>query len=314
MKIALTGATGFLGGPVMRSLLLADHELSVLARNPAGLQLPRSVEVVQGDIADKQALTELVSNADGVVHMAGAIAAHSEADYFKVNFVGTRNVFEAAMAAGVKRFIYVSSLAARMPNISPYAASKRAAEDFLTSVKSDLEIVILRPCAVYGPRDKATLPLLAALQKRVSFLPGLAKGRFSLLHVDDFAQVVVSSVASSDTGLFEVDDMDGGHSWAELASINFKNSSLPQHIAYLPKPMVWLIALFAELGPLVTGRPGLLNREKVRELYHNDWVVHGKNWPRSNAIGLEVGLHETLNWYRSEGLLPRVALKNKSTP
>jgi nucleoside-diphosphate-sugar epimerase len=239
-----------------------------------------------------------------VVHVAGAISALSEADYFRVNSIGTRTLFEAAMAAGVKRFVYVSSLAARLPGISPYAASKRAAEDFLQSAKSDMSIVILRPSAIYGPGDKATFPLLAALQKRVALLPGKAKARFSLLHVADFAGVVADAANGTSKGLFEVDDMEGGHSWAELAALNLKQSGQPQHITFLPRPLVSLVAMGAEVGTFFTGQPGMVNRGKVRELYHEDWVVRGANWPRENAIGLAEGLGETLDWYRREGWLP----------
>jgi nucleoside-diphosphate-sugar epimerase len=155
--------------------------------------------------------------------------------------------------------------------------------------------------------------LLAALQKRIAVLPGRASARFSLIHVDDLAQVIVSAVSSNHVGLFELDDMEQGHSWANLAAINAENSGLPQHIIYLPKALAFLIAVFAEVGATILNLPEMLNREKVRELYHDDWVVRGENWPRSNAISLSMGLHETLKWYREQGLLPQLTQKNKST-
>ncbi len=304
MRIALTGATGFAGGPILKALLAAGHDMTVFVRRPRENQFSSNVKVVVGDLDDVAALQKFVLGADVVVHVAGAISAISEAEYFRVNYAGTKQLFEMAQAAGVKRFIYVSSLAARLPSISAYAASKRAAEDYLQSMSSKMAIIILRPSAIYGPGDKATLPLLAALQKRIALLPGKASARFSLVHVTDFAGVVADAVSSKTTGLFEIDDMAGGHSWAELATINLKLSGVPHHVAYLPKGLVSLVALGAEVRTFFTGLPGMVNRAKVRELYQEDWVVRGTPWFRSNPIGLQEGLAETLNWYRQEGWLP----------
>lgn len=310
-RIALTGATGFAGGPILKALLAAGHNATVLVRRPRENQFSSTVKVVVGGLDDLAALRDFVAGTDVVVHVAGAISAISEAEYFRVNFAGTKQLFEAAQAAGVKRFIYVSSLAARLPSISAYAASKRAAEDYLQSVPTKMKIVVLRPSAIYGPGDKATLPLLAALQKPVALLPGKASARFSLVHVADFASVVAEAIASKATGLFEIDDMAGGHSWAELAEINLKQSGTPQHVTYLPKILVSIVALGAEALTFFTGLPGMVNRAKVRELYHDDWVVQGRPWPRPSPIGLEKGLIETLSWYRQEGLLPPLKLADR---
>ena len=314
MHIAFTGATGFVGKPTLAALISAGHTVSILVRKPEGQNFPAGVKIIQGRLDDTQALAKLVQGAACVIHGAGAIAALSQAEFFKVNFTGTKNISEAAKSAAVKRLIYVSSLTARMPEISPYAASKRAAEDLLQSSRSDgMSVLILRPCAVYGPGDKATLPLLAALQKRGALIPGTAKSRFSLINVFDLAQIIADAVGSKKEGVVEVDDLAGGHSWAELAAISFSNSGLPKNITYLPKALVRMVAVSAEFYSIFTGLPCLINRSKMRELYHEDWVVRGTNWPRSSAIGLAQGLGETLDWYHREGWLPRVKAEAKST-
>lgn len=306
MRIALTGATGFVGRQVLLSLTAAGHDVSVLVRSKA-TKLPTPVRMVVGDLKNSAAVSSLVQGAEVVLHLAGAITAFTKEDYFRVNFDGTRKLFDAAVATGVKRFVYVSSLAARLPDVSPYAASKRAAEDFLLGIKADPDILILRPCAVYGPGDKATLPLLAALQSRVALLPGTATSKFSLIHVDDLATVILDAVQSSCTGIVEVDDLEAGHNWAELAEISLKNGGYPQHVTYLPKAVMQFVASAFEGVSFFTRRPGMINRAKVRELYTEDWVVKGPNWPRPKPISLSAGLNQTLNWYRKEGLLPRVS-------
>jgi nucleoside-diphosphate-sugar epimerase len=303
MRIALTGATGFVGSHVLAALFAAGHDISVLVRS-ADTKLNPAAKIIVGDLDNLSALASLVKNADVVLHVAGAITALTQADYFRINFSGTQHVFEAAKSAGVKRLVFVSSLAARLPAISPYAASKRAAEDFLSSVTSGPNILVLRPCAVYGPGDKATLPLLAALQKRVALLPATAASRFSLIHVDDLAGIIVEATKASTTGLLEIDDLSGGHDWAEMAALSFKSGGYPHHITYLPKWLMHLVALGFEGISFLTGRPGMINRAKVRELYTPDWVVKGANWPRLNAIPLSEGLNQTLDWYRKKDLLP----------
>ncbi len=302
-KVALTGATGFVGSAVVPALLASGFEISALVRKPKLGQFPEQVKLVKGDLENTKALADLVQGADCVVHVAGAISALSEAQFFKANLVGVKAIFQATEAAGIKRFIHISSLAARMPALSPYAASKRAGEDYLVAEKGDMAIVILRPSAIYGPGDKATLPLLAALQKSTAFIPGTAAARFSLLHVRDFAAVIAAAVTSDATGLFEIDDMSGGHTWAELAQVNVKISGLPKRLVYLPHSLLNIVALVVEAISFVRQKAGMISWAKLRELYYEDWVVQGQNWPRPNPISLAEGLGETLEWYRNHGWL-----------
>lgn len=302
-KVALTGATGFVGTAVLPLLVHAGYHVSVLVRQPTLGQFAPAVQVVKGDLADLQALRALVEGADCVIHVAGAISALSRNGFFEANHEGVKAIFAAAESAGVQRFVHVSSLAARMPSLSPYAASKRAGEDFLKASQSKMAITILRPSAIYGPGDKATLPLLAALQKKIALIPSTATARFSLLHVRDFAEVICAVAASDVTGSFEIDDMSGGHSWAELAALNVQTSDLPKTVTYLPQFLITAIACVAEVVSFVTRKPSMITRSKVRELYHDDWVVQGPNWPRLKPIGLAEGLLETLEWYRSHGWL-----------
>ena len=302
MRIALTGATGFAGKIILQELLLENHVIAALARNPTHLK-NTAITIVPGDLADKTALAELVKNAECVVHVAGAISAHNRAGYFKANLDGTKLLYEAAKSAGARRFVYVSSITAREPLLSHYAASKAAAEHFLLGQREGPEVLILRPSAIYGPGDKATLPLLKALQSNFAILPGRALSKFSLIHVKDFACVVAAAATSNAAGVLEVDDLSGGHTWADLVKFNRDIIGLPQKTAYAPKALAKTVAAGAELFAMFTLKPSITNRGKVAELYHTDWVARGTNWPRVNPIGLRQGYEETLNWYIHEGWL-----------
>ena len=303
-RIALTGASGFAGGPILTELLRAGHQVKVMVRRLRQGQFDSGVTVVKGDLDDQLALNALVADVDVVVHVAGAISALNANEYFRINFGGTRNVFNAAIAAGVKRFVNVSSITARNPELSAYAASKRAAEDFLETHKSEMEILTLRPSAIYGPGDKATLPLLAALQKTVAAVPGQETAQFSLVHVVDFARVVCAATLGKQAGVLEIDDMSGGHNWRELAALNRAISGKPNRLLFLPRSLVTGVAIASEIGTKFTGQSGMVNRGKVNELYHGDWVARGAGWPRDDVIGLAQGLAETVTWYRAQGWLP----------
>lgn len=302
MHIALTGATGFAGKLILQELLREKHTVKALARNPDALK-SNNAEIVPGDLADVTALAKLVESAQCVVHVAGAIKAQNRAGYFKANLDGTKLLYAASKNAGVARFIYISSITAREPLLSGYAASKAAAELFLGGQKHGPEVLILRPSAIYGPDDKATLPLLKGLQTRYAILPGRASAKFSLIHVQDFARVVASSISSPVSGMLEVDDLSGGHTWADLANINRDLTGMPQTTLFAPKAAAHAVASCAELFGLIARKPSMTNRGKVTELYHGDWVARGANWPRDNPIGLKQGYEDTLKWYIEHGWL-----------
>ncbi len=302
MQIALTGATGFAGKLILQELLREKHTVKALARNPNALK-NSNAEIVPGDLADTTALAKLVEGAQCVVHVAGAIIAHNRAGYFKANLDGTKLLYAASKNAGVARFIYISSITAREPLLSDYAASKAAAELFLGGQKNRPGVLILRPSAIYGPGDKATLPLLKGLQSRYAILPGRASSKFSLIHVQDFARVVASSISSPVAGMLEVDDLSGGHTWADLANINRDLTGMPQSTFFVPKAAAHAVASCAELFGLIARKPSITNRGKVTELYHGDWVARGANWPRDNPIGLKQGYEDTLKWYIEHGWL-----------
>jgi nucleoside-diphosphate-sugar epimerase len=303
MKIALTGATGFVGNFIVPELLAVKHKIKALARQPAAL-CNQGLEVIKGDLADETALAKLVENVDVVIHVAGAISERNRAGYFAANLAGTKRLYDASQKANCRRFIYVSSITAREPGLSHYAASKAAAEQFLLGQKGGPQVIIMRPSAIYGPGDRSTLPLLKTLQSHFAIVPGNAASRFSLIHARDFAQVVVSAAASNATGVLEVDDMAGGHTWQDLANANRAITGMPQKLIYAPKLLALTVATYAELVGSITTKPSITNRGKVTELYHQDWVARGQNWPRDNPIRLAEGLAETLRWYVEAGWLP----------
>ena len=305
--IAITGATGFVGTHLVDCLLGQGQSLRVLARNPDKVQASQ-VDVIKGDLTSSDALRGLCDGARIVIHCAGVVAACSRSEFDAVNVAGTEAVLRAASEAGVERFVHLSSLAAREPSVSDYSASKRAGEDLVAQTGGDLSWIALRPPAVYGPGDRATLPLIKQLTQRVAFVPGSGAGRASLIHVRDLA-AAIAHVALNDRlsgAVYELDDgKQGGYSWRELTQAAGDLDGRKVSCVFLPRSVVNVagaveVALAKRFKRTPQVTPG-----KVRELYHPDWVCRENllqeqsDWtPR---VGFAEGLRETASWYRQHG-------------
>ncbi|HEX5080278.1 MAG TPA: NAD-dependent epimerase/dehydratase family protein [Geminicoccaceae bacterium] len=309
--VAVTGATGFIGRHVVRRLR-ADWRVRILARRPPDpALLGPEVEAVQGQL-DDASLRRLLDGVDAVVHVAGLIKARTRDDFFRVNAEGIgRLAAVAAAAPRPPRLVLMSSLAAREPEISDYAASKLAGERALIAAGDALRWSILRPPAVYGPGDRATLFFFRCVRHGIGPLLGSADARLSLLHVADLADAVTALLADERAAglIAEIDDgrgMQGGYRWPEMveaaAAAFGRRARLLRIPITIPYGLAWLNRTLARAGytPMLT--PG-----KVRELYHPDWVCDaGPLMARTlwrPAVPLREGFAATVAWYRQHGWL-----------
>lgn len=301
----MTGATGFAGRHTLRALLQAGYQVRALVRDPSRAGLDAGAETVTGDLNNPAALAALVAGADAFVHVAGAIMALDRAGFFAVNEAGTQRLLHAAEEAGVSRLVHVSSLAAREPQLSPYAASKRAGETAVMASPLAGRAIIIRPPAVYGPGDKATLPLLKALTQRVSVFPSTPESRFSLIHVHDLAAILTEAVTSSRCGTVEVSDgRSAGYGWPDILAAAEQVTGIKVKALFLPRALPGLVGGVAETVAGWRGVPNIVSRGKIAELYHQDWVARGEGWTLPHPIGFADGFASTLAWYRAAGWLP----------
>ncbi len=280
--IALTGATGFVGRAVLKQLLADGHRVRALAR--PSRQLPGHDKLVRisGTLENADRLAELVKDCQAVVHIAGAISGLDYADFAHTNVAGTARLVDAIQEeAPTARLIHVSSLAAREPQLSDYAASKRAGEDIVTA--SGLKWAIIRPPAVYGPDDPALAPVWRLLAH--GWLPciGTKTGRFSMLHVTDLATAIGCLVTSAQPDSWQTclhDGKPGGYNWRELAEVAAKVRNGNVRIVPVPR---WLLRPVARLNIQVArlrrARPPALVPGKLRELAHSDWVCDNTQLP-----------------------------------
>jgi nucleoside-diphosphate-sugar epimerase len=308
--VALTGATGFVGGAIARRLSESGYRLRLLARRPAALPpLAGETVTIEGALDERDSLARLMEGADAAVHAAGAIKAIDAGEFERVNREGAAAVAEAAHAAGIDRFVLISSIAARSPLVSAYAASKRAGEAEVLHRLAD-KVTILRPPVVYGPRDRETLPMFRAARLGLFPIPGPPEARLSFIHVDDFAGAVAACLAApqAPSGVHEPDDgVRAGYGWQEiLAAFGAVFGRTPRAV-YVPLPLLHLAARASVAAARLTGRPQMLRPDKVNELRHPDWVCRDSRLAETAGwhaqYRLEEGFRDTARWYRAHGWL-----------
>lgn len=312
---AVTGATGFLGLHIVRALAAAGWRVRILARRPPDSP---SVEAVIGDLSNRRALRELVDGADVVVHAAGLIKAPNLAAFRAVNAGGTANLADAINdCPGPKHLLMVSSMAAREPHLSDYAASKREGETAMAAALNGRAHgwTVVRPCAVYGPPDRETLALFRAAAGRIFPLPGPKLGRLALIHAADAAGAIAGLCAHGPTGrTFELADQRvEGYGWPEIVAA--LEAAVGNTVLVLPLPalVVRAAAALNMAAAKLAGRTAIFTPGKAREILHRDWGSAADRQPPPDiwrpAIGLRDGFRDTVSWYRDQEWLPPAAAK-----
>ncbi|MGH7023775.1 MAG: NAD-dependent epimerase/dehydratase family protein [Caulobacteraceae bacterium] len=303
---ALAGATGFLGGRLARLLLARGWRVRALARRPAGKTALSSegCETILGDLDNVEALARLVDGAAVTVNCAGLIKARDRASFFAVNRDGAARM--AAATSG--RHVLVSSLAAREPGLSDYAASKRAGEEAARAAAGG-RLAIVRPPVIYGPGDRETLALFRmAGRSPLAPIPGQPAARLVLAHVDDVAEAIVDLMERPDLdGVYAVGgDRPAGYAWREIMAAAWAAMGRAPRFARLPSWSVWAAARLSETAAPFRGAPPIFTRGKAREMLHVDWAVHaGELAPGGPTAGysLEAGFADAVRWYRHAGWL-----------
>ena len=293
--VALTGATGFVGGAIAQGLVQQGHRLRVLARQATRLPPKLDAEVVTGDLLDVRVLDALVAGVDSVVHCAGVTRGVTQEQFDAVNVTGTLRLAHRVVARGHVPFLLISSLAARTPQVSAYARSKRGAEDALRKTPG-LQWAAMRPPAVYGPAADEILALLRWMKRGFVFVPGDPESRFSLIHADDIATAVSAWLANPDfKGPFDVDDhQDDGYSWTEFTRVAEQVFKRPIRIVRPPAAMLDTAAFLSQAWGRAWGGSPALTVDKLRQLRFPDWVCDDRRFSEQTgwnpAIELQAGL------------------------
>jgi nucleoside-diphosphate-sugar epimerase len=246
-----------------------------------------------------------VAGTDVVIHCAGSVRGATLEQFSRVNADGAARLAGIAQREGCARFLLLSSLAAREPGLSPYAASKRAGEKGVAQAAGTMTWAAFRPPAVYGPGDKEMLPLFQLMARGVAPVFGSENARFSLIFAPDLAQAIVAWSLNEEPppGIFELDDgKNNGYGWLDITETitaltgrPIRMLRIPSSVLSIPAAVNWLLGRYLNRTPMLT--PG-----KIRELRHPDWVCHPN--PALAAVGwrpqhsLVEGLAATPGWRR----------------
>jgi len=325
MRIAVTGATGFIGSHVAECLTAAGHEVTVLCRSPERLAWIRHlpVRVVYGDLERADALRELTTGQEAAVHAAGLTLATSRAEFLRVNVEGSVRLLSAALANSprLRRFVYVSSQAAMGPSppgasleedaprkpISAYGESKSLAEDEIAAFADRVPVSIVRPPWVYGPRDRRTLDLFRLAARGIRLVVG-ARSRYSIVHVADLAQGIRLAAECALPGARAYFFTDGSDQTIEeiariiAGAVGRRTVRVP-----VPAAAVAIVAAANELAGAIARKPPFIGWRKLGEVRNPCWAVSDRRAREElgyrQRFATERGMAETAAWYRAEGWL-----------
>ncbi len=321
MKVLVTGSTGFIGSHCVETLSKRGCSVRCLLRPDSKGTPPSFAETATADYSSVASLTDALSGVDAVVHCGGIVRALRLDDYFKANVQTTENLCRACLIKGIERMVFISSLSAGGQSKADTPRDETMTDEPLTFYglsKLAAELVVrrlmpaptcIRPCSVYGPRERDIFTVFRYVAKKgIDLRPKGASPKLSFVHGADVAGAVCASLQSNNTigktyylSDGEVVDWDGFVSHIEGAvSRQAKKVTIPMWSAEL-------YALFGEFYAMVTGRMPIVTREKVFEMSKEAWTCSPNRFISDSgftpSFKLDEGVKMTAQWYKNEGWL-----------
>ncbi len=315
MKALITGATGFIGSHLAGALIREGFDVTCLVRNTSSLKYLEGLNIkfVEGDCTDIGSLPDAVRGMDYIFHLAGLTKACSEEDYYNANVKGTENIVKATIENnhGIKRFFYLSSLAAAGPScdgkplkedceqrpVSLYGKTKFEGEKIVYANKDNLPVTIIRPPAVYGPRDKDLLVFFKMVKSGIA--PYWGKCYYSFLYVDDLINGIILA-ALSDEAAGEIFFMTDGNIYSSDDIIEAISDALQNRPMKLNIPKFVMPAL----GFIAEKAKGLsiISADRLRDMKYSHWICDtSKAMERLKfepKVKIKEGARWTADWYR----------------
>ncbi len=321
--VLLTGGSGFLGSHIAEALDQQRIKTRAFVRPSSDvrhLATLRNVELAYGSFEDPETLRSALKGVTHVLHCAGVVKARSREDFFRVNAGGTEALVNAALTAEhpITRFVLVSSLTVAGPSkdgspvsmdarpnpVTDYGRSKLAAEQALLAHREHLPSTVLRPGAIYGPRDTEILAFFKAVKLGVLPLTGSPTQGVSLIYGPDCAAACVKALfAEVPTG--SVYCVEDGETLPLSELVKGIEAAMHKRVLLrvpIPRSVLYGAALGSELGGRLLGRAMMLTRDKCNELLAPHWVCDASKTRRAldwaPSVDFKTGARLTAEWYR----------------
>lgn len=320
--VAVTGGNGFTGYALVKQLLIEGYKVNTLARRPKEVPKHPHLQVIEGDICDTNALSRLVEGVDAVIHIAAMFRSEGPYDeFYKVNVKGTEELLRLSKEAGVRRFVYCSTIGVHgSVENSPanentpfdprdnYQRTKMLAEQFcMRNHGNGIEVTTIRPCSIYGPGDVRLLKMFRMIQKKIFFFVGDGSPNFHPVYIDDLVQsfILAMNEPAAAGEVFIV----GGPRYLPLREFANKAANAiqaPKPFIFLPYSLMNLIAKVCEAIFIPLGLQPPLHGRRLRFFKHNrafDISKAKKVLGYSPKIDVDEGFRRTVSWYRQKALL-----------
>jgi dihydroflavonol-4-reductase len=322
----VTGASGFVGSHLVDLLVERGGQVRCLVRKSSKLKYLKhpGVELVYGGLDSATDWDAALDGVDTVYHVAGRTFARRREDYFTVNHKGTEAVLSETLKrrGGIKRFVLISSLAAIGPGrdgrpvdeatapnpITPYGRSKLMAEEAVQAVRDLIPITIVRPPAVYGPRDYAIFEMFKSASRGMLPRIGRKDMRLSLVHARDLAEgIILAGESDSSAGHAYFISSEEVYSFSSVAELLGKAVGRRARTISIPRTVAFGVALAAEAAASLFGKAPVINRDKVTDFSQECWGCSidaaKRDLGYAPKVPLEAGLRDTFEWYKQEGWL-----------
>ena len=309
MKIIVTGGRGFIGSNLIKSLKPLGHEITSFTRGDSYEK--DGVRYIKVDYHQPKEIQKHLQ-CDILIHLAATLFARSKKEFINENVTTTKNLVDAAIRNGVKKIIYVSSLAAGGPSKDP---SKPRTEDDkdspvsyygLSKLMGEFEVkrfpnwVILRPPIVYGARDEGISTIAKWVKKGIMISPSESNSMFSFIFVDDLVKCIIKSMEESISNeVFYVCEKEI-YSWEEFISEMAKSMKIKKpRIIKMPQTFMKITALSFEVFSYLANAKPVLNRDKIREATTSHWIASPQKWEMAtgfkNWTNIKDGLKKTFS-------------------
>jgi len=323
LKVLITGGTGFIGSHVADLMLEKGYDVRCNVRSTSNLRWlnGKPIELVEAGLFDSESLKKAVKGVDIIIHSAGLVAAKNYEGFLKANRDGTASLLEAALKnnPNLKRFVYVSSQTAAGPSksleepktedmpaepITAYGKSKKAAEIEVMKHSGQLPVTIVRPSAVYGPRDTATFTIFQTVNKGLATLIGFKPKFVNLVHSADLTRGIVAA-AESENSVSQIYFLASEeiYNWNQLmdamkVAIGKKSAlklKIPHFIVFTAAGITEFIGRFLE-------KPSVFNFDKGRDFVQTYWTCSvakaQRDFGYKQLMSIEDGMKKNADWYK----------------